>query len=238
MGTTETGGPQSASGPNAEEPCTDEGGVDPVPETDEDLVVFMEPEASGEDIEALDESISTDDRVDRFVYFDKAAAYREFQEYFADQPEMIEILDPEVLPTSFRLYTANLDGKELDDLRLSLEAQRGVQEVIDPLRWERDRCALHGAVEPGAVDAFVGGTLVVDNQTHEALTLRNYSFGDGPETTSERIDVPPGGSAEATCGFLREFDLVDEDEQVLPIFVPCPASGREILVVTDEHLPG
>lgn len=82
-----------------------------------------------------------------------------------------------------------------------------------------------------------GGTLVVDNQTDEVLTLRDYPFGDGPGSTSKRIEVPPHASTEAKCGYLREFDLTDDHGRPLPILVPCPSKGRETVVVTPADLP-
>lgn len=60
-----------------------------------------------------------DEVLDAF-YVDKTAAYAEYQEIFANDPDLLEILDnPSVLPASIRIELSDLDTYETVEFRLN-----------------------------------------------------------------------------------------------------------------------
>ena len=75
-----------------------------------ELIVWMHPDASSDDIENMAETLDALAGVDRFVYVDTAATYEEFTNYYAEQPEVIELVEPEMLPTSFRVMSPDRDS--------------------------------------------------------------------------------------------------------------------------------
>ncbi len=81
-----------------------------------ELIVWMHPDASSAEIESTAETLHALVGVDRFDYVDTAATFEEFSDYYADQPEVIELVEPEMLPTSFRVTSA--DSGSLEDLLL------------------------------------------------------------------------------------------------------------------------
>ena len=74
-----------------------------------ELIVWMHPEASSAEIENTAEILDALTEVDRFVYVNIADTFEEFSAYFADQPEVIELVEPEMLPTSFRVMSPDPD---------------------------------------------------------------------------------------------------------------------------------
>lgn len=58
--------------------------------------------------------------VERAIYVDRAATYDEFRNYYADEPEIVELVAPEDLPTSFRVQasTPTLVAELLADLEV------------------------------------------------------------------------------------------------------------------------
>lgn len=64
--------------------------------------------------------------------------------------------------------------------------------------------------------------------------MREFSFGDGPETTSRVVQIEPGGEAAFPCGFLREYRAENAAGEVLPVTVSCPT--RQAVVVTEPDL--
>lgn len=84
------------------------------------------------------------------------------------------------------------------------------------------------------VSDVYGGGPTISNETSSVLVLREYSFGDGPETTSGLDEIGPGAEHEVSCGFLREYRLENAAGMVLPVFVSC--ASAEPLVITDADL--
>ena len=72
-----------------------------------ELIVWMHPDASSAEIENTAQTLDDLVGVARFAYVDTAETYEEFSAYYADQPEVIELVEPEMLPTSFRVMSPN-----------------------------------------------------------------------------------------------------------------------------------
>lgn len=72
----------------------------------EQLLVWMNPDATSAEVDAVAFTLADLAAVERYTYTDRAASYEEFMVYFADKPEVIELVSPETLPTYFRVDTA------------------------------------------------------------------------------------------------------------------------------------
>lgn len=74
--------------------------------------------------QALRSEVENWDEVERAIYVDKTAAYEEFQEIFANDPDMLEALEnPAALPTSIRIELNDIDLYQSVELRLQQQPQ-------------------------------------------------------------------------------------------------------------------
>ncbi len=89
-----------------------------------DLIVWMEVGVDSSQVSELAGLLDSWASVEAFVYVDQAASWSEFVEYFADEPEIIGLVEPENLPTSFKVRTGS-PGSVIG----LLSGQAGVEEV-------------------------------------------------------------------------------------------------------------
>jgi cell division protein FtsX len=66
-------------------------------------MVWLELDVQADEVAGLDEFLTTSPLVSSSRYIDTQETYEDFQEYFADDPEILELVTPEILPTSFEL---------------------------------------------------------------------------------------------------------------------------------------
>jgi cell division protein FtsX len=92
------------------------------------VIVFVNPAVTGPRVEEIRGALQGLPGVAALVYVDQQQAYVEFQELYKDEPEKLEAVTPEVLPSSFRLTLA-ADGRA-DDIEAAATRLDGVGEVI------------------------------------------------------------------------------------------------------------
>jgi cell division transport system permease protein len=94
-----------------------------------ELSIFMNPDATPDEIATIDRQVRAMPEVKKVTYFDHQAAYEEFQRIFRDSPEFKEsIQSPEQLPPSFRVVPR--DAKLVDAVGLRFQNSAGVRDVI------------------------------------------------------------------------------------------------------------
>ena len=76
--------------------------------------VFLEPDASETDWEAVGRVLEADRAVKTVRFISQAAAYEEYRQLFADEPEFQETVGPDDLPPS---YEITCDADAFDRLR-------------------------------------------------------------------------------------------------------------------------
>ncbi len=81
------------------------------------------PEAAG----GVEEILEAMPMVNRLRYIDQEATYQEFTEYFADEPEILELVEPEQLPTSFDIDFS--EGVNTTTFATELEQLEAVESV-------------------------------------------------------------------------------------------------------------
>jgi hypothetical protein len=97
-----------------------------------DITVFMQlaqsDPASQPEIDAVRRLIRRSGDVRSFTFVDRAAAYREFQKAFRDQPDLVNSIDRSSLPVSFRIVLRRCDAQAR--LIALLGQQPGVDQSI------------------------------------------------------------------------------------------------------------
>jgi len=95
-----------------------------------ELEIFMDLEAGEKQIEEVRRQLEADEDVRRFRFLTKEDAYNEFKRIFRDEPELIESMTPDALPTSFRV--APTEAELTEQVKRRFESVSGVDEVITP----------------------------------------------------------------------------------------------------------
>ena len=90
------------------------------------MYVYMEPTATPEQVEAARVQLAELAPGIEWEYLDQATTYAEFQRLFEDQPDFVESISPDDLPTSFR----GVPGAELASIDVdALQSVPGVLRV-------------------------------------------------------------------------------------------------------------
>ena len=95
-----------------------------------EFIVFVEPDISPELEADIRRQLEDSPEVRGFIYFDKDEAYIEFQDFFSDSPEFVEVITPERLPASFRVKPTDTLPERVDELAAVFRSQPGVAEVV------------------------------------------------------------------------------------------------------------
>ena len=93
-----------------------------------DVSVYLRPDATESQIQAIEDHLEEDDRVASMDFVDKDETYVEFVRLFATSPGLIRTVDPDALPPSFRVTLDDLD--DLEEFRDDLSGRPAVYEVI------------------------------------------------------------------------------------------------------------
>lgn len=81
-----------------------------------EVVVWLEVNATEADVETFRQWLNANSAVEGFRYIDRAETYAAFTDYFADEPEIIELIAPQQLPTSFLVGATTEAMAEVEQL--------------------------------------------------------------------------------------------------------------------------
>jgi cell division transport system permease protein len=95
-----------------------------------EFVVFMQPEATQEQIASVEGDLDESPAVERFEYIDKDEAYAEFVDLFSDTPDFTENVPADILPTSFRVKPVDKQAQQVQELGELYASKAGVREVV------------------------------------------------------------------------------------------------------------
>ena len=93
-----------------------------------ELSVFMLPDATPEQNEAVERELSQMPEVKKFTFVDQAAAFNEFKEMFANSPDLVESVEPKDLPPSYRVVPKRAEFVDVVGGRFN--NRPGVKEVV------------------------------------------------------------------------------------------------------------
>ena len=141
-----------------------------------EFIVFMNPDASQEQIDLIQNAVSSSPEVKRWKYFDKQMAYDEFRELFRDKPDIVDFATPEILPPSFRVVPQNPDADAVTALAAQFENQPGVKNVSKATEVIREVESLTRYIKIGlwvtSVILFLVSLLLILNTIFTAMTAR------------------------------------------------------------------
>ena len=93
-----------------------------------ELSVFMLPDATPEQSQAVERELSQMPEVTKFTYVDQQAAFNEFKEMFANSPDLVESVEPKDLPPSYRVVPKRAEF--IDVVGDRFDNRPGVKEVV------------------------------------------------------------------------------------------------------------
>ena len=93
-----------------------------------ELEIFFVPTATQQQIEDVQLELKESPNVKDYRFISKKNAFELFQQIFQDQPELVESVDPETLPASFRV--APKDPELTENIAAQFRGRPGVDEVL------------------------------------------------------------------------------------------------------------
>jgi cell division transport system permease protein len=127
-----------------------------------ELIIFMEPDIQPAQRAALEQSLDKNPEVKRFEYVSKKAAFEDFKRLFHDQPEMISAVNPDILPTSFKVVPVNPDIASIKAMRQLYQDDAGVYQVVSADDTIRTMQSLFGFLSVMCfVVAFAGAVAAI-----------------------------------------------------------------------------
>lgn len=95
-----------------------------------EFVVWMNPDARLEEDKNIRNQLDESPGVDRWIYVNQEETYEEFKEIFADTAELIDTVDPEMLPPSYRVAPTDPDVDVVRELGQQFLGRPGVRTVV------------------------------------------------------------------------------------------------------------
>lgn len=122
-----------------------------------EVSVFLRDDASPEQIEALNVKIGELPEVETHVFESKEQAYERFRELFKDSPTLVNNVDAESMPQSFRIKL--IDPEQFAVIRARLVGEPAIDEIRDEQRVLKRLFAVTGVLRTG-VQAVAGIMLI------------------------------------------------------------------------------
>ncbi|MEM7273015.1 MAG: permease-like cell division protein FtsX [Actinomycetota bacterium] len=176
-----------------------------------EAIVWLDATATDAEVETIDRLLGTAPKVVEHRYVDRDATYAEFEEFFADEPDIIELVEPENLPTSFRVY---FDQRLLPQLVLAPVGGAPSFDSIEPV-IKPNSCKLDPATLAALCDV-VG---------------KRFVIWIDPSATSAEVDVI-GATLRATPS-LADIRYIDRDE-TWESFATFFADEPDVLAAVDR----
>ncbi len=98
-----------------------------------EFIVFMNADATEGQHAAIRGSLDENPEIGGYDFVDQQGAYNEFITEFADRPELIENVTPEILPPSYRVKPTVDDADVIEALAAQFDARPGVRQVTLPV---------------------------------------------------------------------------------------------------------
>jgi cell division transport system permease protein len=141
-----------------------------------ELVVYMNPDATQDQIDAVNRSLRDNPQVESFEYLDRDQAYEEFKDLFRDSPELIEAITPDALPTNFKVRPVRIEDQIVHSLERTFEDEPGVRQVVaanDAIRAiERMTNVVSVGMVIVAVALTVSALVLIGNTIQTAIFAR------------------------------------------------------------------
>jgi cell division protein FtsX len=200
------------------------------------VVVFMEPSATSEQIERVRATLTADPLATQLHFTSQADALAEFKALFGDSPDVTANVTAAVLPSSFRfVYNETIGAPDSSDLRSRLESAPGVKAVVSS--QGRPPCSTTDPAMVRAAERFIENRF----GPNSVIVFMDPSSGDdvaGMRSTLLSMPVVRGIVFVSQDDALAEFRCLFKDDAGMIASVTkeiLPASFR-IDVGTDESV--
>ncbi len=143
---------------------------------DVEFIVWVDPEASVEQLESLDRALADSPGVKDYRYINTEETWAEFQDFWAESPEVLEAVTPEQLPTSYRVVPQIADLAVVRSLGDAFEGLPGVRKIDYAgeaiQRLDDFTSAASSIMFLAAIAAAVASGLLMYNSIRTALFAR------------------------------------------------------------------
>ncbi len=95
-----------------------------------EFIVYLQPTVQADLEASIQGDLEDHPDVARFEYVDQDETYEEFKRLFADSPQLVDTVDPSILPPSFRVAPRVQDPEVVQALGETFESKAGVYEVV------------------------------------------------------------------------------------------------------------
>jgi cell division transport system permease protein len=95
-----------------------------------EFVVFLQADATPEQIESVGNELANSPDVEQITFVDKQAAYEEFKRLFADSPEMVDTVEPDILPPQYKVVPLVKEADLVEQLGTQFAEKPGVLRVV------------------------------------------------------------------------------------------------------------
>ncbi|HYN97054.1 MAG TPA: permease-like cell division protein FtsX [Pilimelia sp.] len=94
-----------------------------------EVSIFLDPQITAAQRQALDDQLGTDPLVSRFVHETKQQAYEKFKTLYSDAPDLVEAVRADQLPESFRVKLK--DPEQYQVIYQKYNGTEGIDEIVD-----------------------------------------------------------------------------------------------------------
>ncbi len=94
-----------------------------------EFIVWLDVNVQQSQIESIDDFLASNPYVDGRFFIDREATFQEFQNFFADEPELLQLVEPDQLPMSFQVQPSDTDVELIRQIGNEIETIPGVQDV-------------------------------------------------------------------------------------------------------------
>lgn len=153
--------------------------------SEQQLFVYMNPSATEEQTDAVSRALDESGQVDKVEFYDRERTFEEFQTLFREQPDLVNSVKPEDLPTSFRVKPTSTDAEVVSSLGDSLESLEGVLRVAYAAEYARQVQKSVNTLNTWV--RFVGGVLIAASVLLIFNTIRTAVFARRREIEVQRL---------------------------------------------------
>ena len=145
-----------------------------------EFVVWVNHDARPEEHQNIVNQLEESPGIANWIYVDQAEIYEDFKEFFEDTPELIEIVDQQTLPTSYRVVPVDPDFDVVKELGDQFKGLPGVRTVVfagEAIRDIQDLADRAGRVLfIGSVFLLGASTLLILNTLAIAINNRRQEI--------------------------------------------------------------
>jgi cell division transport system permease protein len=95
-----------------------------------EFIVYLQPEITQDQMASIQKDLESNPDVDHANFVNQDETYEEFKRLFANSPQLVETVSPDILPPSFRVAPRIQDPEVVKALGDQFQSKPGVYEVV------------------------------------------------------------------------------------------------------------